>query len=316
MRGWAQGTSRLLGAAFRFYGRCGIRAFSGKLGMAGGLTSGVSLLGLLIVAFASPGASIERLLTTSIPAIFFVSIFAVAVLVSLILAPVQLHEEEVRKREAVERLRQPRFRLSLPQSGPANISTRGATTETMGGERQTVTTSWVSDVLCFICENTGETIVRSVRARVMAATKLDENGVAALLEITEPIDLTWKRDDLKAAFSKDLAPGEKCRIWLGGVRSQGQFWIYRDVNDLPIEYQQIFGRAGDYRVLLQLDADGAPPVQAVLRVLAAEGEKPKVSGIHRGQAEIELLAQGSPIVSWPPAPAAQPEEAELERRQV
>lgn len=300
-------------AASWFYSRCLVLAFSGKLGLAAGLTSGVSLVGLLIVAFASPGASIERLLTTSIPAIFFVSIFAFAVLVSLILAPVQLYEEEVRTREAVEKLRRPRFSISLPQN--VNISTRGATSETLGGDRQTVTTGWMTDVLCFVCENTGETAIHNARARVMAATKSDESGASVPLEISEPIDLTWKKDDLKTAFSKDLAPGEKCRVWLGGVRSQGQFWIYRDVNDLPIEYQQIFGRAGEYHVLLQLDAAGAPPVQVVLRVTAAEGDKPKVSGIHRGKAEIELLAQGSPTVSWPLAPAAR-EESQLERHQA
>lgn len=297
----------LLRSAGVFYGRCVLRAFSGKVGMVAGWTSGVSLVGLLMAAFASPGASVERLLTTNIPAMFFVVMLGLAVLVALILAPVQLFNEEVLKREAVEALRRPRFHLSLPESGPVNISTRGVTSETMGGDRQTVTTAWTTDVLCFVCENSGETPIHNVRARVMAATKLDEKGAAAPLEITEPIELTWKKDDLKNAFLKDLAPGERCRAWLGGVRSQGQFWIYRDKNDLPIEYQQIFGRAGEYCVLLQLDAAGAPPVQAVLRVRAAEGEKPKTSGIQRGKAEIQLLAQGSPTVQWPmsaPVPAA------------
>jgi hypothetical protein len=299
LRRFTEHATGLALAACEFYWRCVVRAFSGKFGLAAGMTGAVSTFGLLIVAFANPGASVERLLTMSVPAIFFVSVFLTTVLISLVLAPVQLHLEEVQKRKAVEELRKPRFRVALPPGGLINLSTKGATTETMGGERQTVTTGWVSDVLCLVCENTGETAIRSVRARIMAVRKFEDDGAAAPLAITEPIELTWKKDDLKAAFSRDLAANEKCRVWLGGVRSQGQFWVYRDVSDLPIEYQQVFGRAGEYHILLQFDADDAPPLQTVLRVLASEGEKPKVSGIHRGKAEVELLAQASPTVDWP-----------------
>lgn len=302
---WIRETVRTLRATANFYGRCIARAMSGKFALAAGLTSAVSLIGLVAVAIANPGAGLERLITTSIPALFFVSVLLTAILVSLIIAPVRLHEEEVRKREAVEALRKPKFSVSLPDGGTVRISTRGGTTETRGGDRQTVISGWLSEVVCVICQNTGETTLRNVRARVMAVMRRIGNGAVEPIEIVEPIELTWKKDDLKTAFGRDLAPGEKCRAWIGGVRGQGQFWLYRDVNDLPVEYQQVFGPAGEYHVLVQVDADDAAPVQVILRVLAAEGEK-TVSGIHRGQAEVALLTQGSPIVEWiaPPSQAA------------
>ena len=104
----------------------------------------------------------------------------------------------------------------------------------------------------------------------------------------------WARE---AARTLRTAAGETCRIWIGGVRHQGQFWLYRDVADLPIEYQQIFGEAGDYRVLIQVDADDAAPVQMILRVVAAEGEKTP-NAIQRGRVEVALLADDSPAFDW------------------
>jgi hypothetical protein len=218
----------------------------------------------------------------------------------------RLHQDEVRRREAVEALRKPRLTLSLPDSGTVNISTRGATMEGMGGSRQTVTTASVLDVVCVCCRNAGETAIRNARARVMGAARIGVDGAAMPLAIAEPIELSWKKDDLKTALAKDLAPAELCRIWVGAVRSQGQFWLYRDRKDLPIEYQQVFGPAGDYRVLIQVDADDAAPVQAILRVLAAEGEKL--------EAEVALIAQASPVVDW--ALAAEPAASVSDRRQA
>lgn len=311
---WLSEAVRTLGATAVFYWRCVVRAASGKFALAAGLTGGVSLIGLLIVAASNPAAGPERLITTSIPALVFVSVLVGAVLISLILAPVRLYEEEVRKREAVEALRKPRFSVSLPESGTVGISTRGGTTETRGGDRQTNISGWLSEVVCVICQNTGEIALRNVRARVMAATRRIADDTVEQIDIVEPIELTWKKDDLKTAFAKDLVPSEKCRAWIGGIRSQGQFWLYRDANDLPIEYQQVFGRAGEYHVLVQVDADAAAPVQVILRVLAAEGEKP-VSGVHRGRAEVTLLAQGSPTVDWI-APPAQAPEAQLRRQKA
>ncbi|GAM97383.1 hypothetical protein U91I_01009 [alpha proteobacterium U9-1i] len=299
LRGRLREARQLMHAAFLFYGRCLVRAVSGKLGRAATVTSAVSLAGLLLVAFLNRGAAFERLVTTSIPAVLFVVLLLLSIGISLVLAPVQLQLEEVRKREAIEALRKPKFAVSLPAGGATHLPFRGSTTETRGGERQTVMAPGETNVLCFICENIGEVAIRNARARVLAASRQDETNAATPLDIIEPIELTWKKDDLKSAFSKDLAPGEKCRVWLGGVRAQGQFWIYRDVNDLPVEYQQVFGRAGEFHVLIQVDADGAPPLQFVLRVRAAAGEAPNTSGIMRGRAEIALLTQASPRVAWP-----------------
>lgn len=287
--------ARTVCGAARFYRRCVGLAFSGTFARVEGWTGTLSILALLAVAVLNPDTRVERIITTNAPATFFLSAFGLTVFVGLVLAPVRLHEEEIRKRQAIEALRKPRFELSLPSDGVVNISTRGSTTETAGGLRQTVTTGWVLDVVCMICQNIGETPIRNARARLMSAERIDSEGVSKPLAIFEPIELTWKKDDLKNAFAKDFAPAEICRFWIGGVRSQGQFWLYRDVADLPIEYQQIFGEAGEFRVLVQIDADDAAPVQALLRVVTAEGEKP-TSGIHRGKAQLALLAVGSSTI--------------------
>lgn len=71
---------------------------------------------------------------------------------------------------------------------------------------------------------------------------------------------------------------------------------YRDVKDLPLGAQQVFGPPGTYKIVIQVDGDEIAPVQVILEVKAAEGPKPEKAGLWRGIAEVAILAQGSPTV--------------------
>lgn len=276
-----------------FYWHCLKRAFSGKFAKAQGWTGGLSIVAVVIAWVTSPSGGDERTLLTVLPAAFFVGVFSLTVLVGLILAPVQIYQEEQRTREAVEALRRAKLAISLPDGGTMNINLIGHTSETLGGTRQTITRSFMTDVVCIFCKNIGEVPLRNCRARLLSASRISEDATTALT-FTESIELPWRKEDTSCLMA-DLPPGETRRIWIGGVRTHGHFWVYRDIKDLPLEAQQVFGPPGEYRMIVQVDSDDTAPLQMLLQVTTAEGPKPE-SGLWRGIANVALLAQGSPIV--------------------
>lgn len=64
---------------------------------------------------------------------------------------------------------------------------------------------------------------------------------------------------------------------------------------LPVEYQQFFGEQGVYHIVIQIESEGAKPVQLKLKI-ATEPHCEGVAGFHRGNCTISILAQGSPIL--------------------
>jgi hypothetical protein len=277
-----------------FYWRCLKRAFTGKFWNAEKWTGGLSVIALVIAWIASPSTGDERTLVTVLPAAFFVGAFALTILLGIILAPFEIYRDERRAREAVEALRQAKLAISVPDTGTMNIDLAGNTSETLAGSRQTVIRSFMTDVVCLYCKNVGEVPLRSCRARVLSASRVSDDGTATL-RFTESIELPWRKEDT-SCLMVDLPAGETRRIWIGGVRTHGHFWIYRDVKDLPLEAQQVFGPPGTYRIVVQVDSDDIAPVQVLLEVKAAEGPKPEKAGLWRGTAEVAILAQGSPVV--------------------
>jgi hypothetical protein len=280
--------------AAAFYWRCLKRAFSGKFAKAEGWTGGLSVMALVIAWITSPSAGDERTLLTVLPAAFFVGAFSLTVLLGIILAPFEIYRGELRAREAVEALRQPKVAISLPDTGTVNIETAGNTTESLAGSRQTVGWSFMTDVVCLYCKNVGEVPLRNCRARVLSASRVSDDDTA-VLKFTESIELPWRKEDT-SCLMVDLPPGETRRIWIGGVRTHGHFWVYRELKDLPLEAQQVFGPPGTYRIVVQVNSDDIAPVQVLLEVKADKGPKPEKAGLWRGTAEVAILAQGSPAV--------------------
>lgn len=238
--------------------------------------------------------AIEKWVQT-IPTWFFLSLFLGIILVRLLLAPYLLFNDERTARQALESARQPVLELALPEPPVIqSIGRQGHTSETWGGTRQTITTGWEMNVVALTCINKGETRATGCRARLMSMTKVLDNG-DNLLRVITPIALPWEKEDPEASLMVDLAPNEMRRIWIGGVRSHGHIWLFREANSLPVEYRQLLGEAGTYRLLIQLDGEDIPPQQIEIEIIAAEGPKPE-SGVWQGKAEVSIRAQGAPRI--------------------
>lgn len=274
-----------------FYWRCLKRAFSGKFAKAEGWTGGLSVIALVIAWVTSPSAGDERTLLTVLPAAFFLGAFSLIVLLGCILAPFQLYHDERRTREAVEALRQAKLAIWLPETGTVDINVAGHTMESLAGTRQTVIRSSTTDVVCLYCKNIGEVPIRNCRARVLSASRVSDEDTT-VFKFIESIELPWRKDDT-SCLTVDLPPGETRRIWIAGVRTRGHFWVYREVKDLPLEAQQVFGPPGTYKIVVQVDSDDIAPMQVLLEVKAAEGPILETARLSRGTAEVTILAQGN-----------------------
>jgi hypothetical protein len=151
------------------------------------------------------------------------------------------------------------------------------------------------DVIALVCVNRGETVARDCRARLLSITKLFPDGNSAI-QVVDSIDLPWKKENPESNLVTDIPASDKRRVWIGGVRERGQIWLFREINKLPIEYQQLLGGAGTYKVLIQIDAENIPPQQIMLEIVSDEGPKPQ-PGIWRGKAEVSIVATGSPSIN-------------------
>ncbi|TSJ64822.1 hypothetical protein FO470_06130 [Starkeya sp. 3C] len=280
---------------FRFCWACVKRAFAGWFKRVEGLASSVSLLIGVGLLFWHPPASIEKAVS-SVPNILFLGLFPAVILIRLIQAPYWLLRDERAARAAIEKLRQPALRLALPEPPVIqSISLKGTTSESLSGKRQTVITGWEMDVVALHCTNYGETAARGCRARLLEMIRTTPEGDSEL-RIVGTLELPWSKEDPEGSLSIDIAPAEQQCIWIGGVRSGGQTWLFRDRKRLPIEYQQLLGEVGTYRLLIQLDGDNIPPQQIQLEIVAGSGLEQVGGGILRGSAEVRLLAQGAPRI--------------------
>lgn len=280
---------------FRFYWACLKRAFAGWFKRVEGLASSVSLLIGVGLLFWHPPTSIEKAMS-SVPNMLFLGLFPAIILIRLIQAPYWLLRDERAARAAIEKLRQPALQLELPEPPVIqSVSLKGTTSESVSGRRQTVITGWQMDVVALQCTNDGEIAARGCRARLLEMVRTTPEGESAL-RIVGTLELPWSKENPEDSLSIDIAPAEQQRIWIGGVRSGGQTWLFRDRKRLPIEYQQLLGEAGAYRLLIQLDGDNIPPQQIQLEILAGSAPEPVGGGIIRGSAEVRVLAQGAPRI--------------------
>jgi hypothetical protein len=279
---------------FRFYGICLARAWRGKLFLALSVSGGIATVASLGVWVLSPPPSIERFVTVDLPGIAFMAVLAATLLLGFFLAPFQLHREGEQARAALQDRLRAKLEFSLPGTGVVNASTHGNTLEAVNGRRQTILQGVLPDVVCLQCKNIGEVPIHGVRARIMHVRRQSQDEAEAAAEILEPVELPWNKEDLAHSFVVDLAPNEVRRIWIGRVTDKGYFWVLRNVQSLPLDFQQVFGPPGRYLITLQADSADAPPVQALLEVNAAAGPEPKQNGLWRGIVSATLVDQGSP----------------------
>lgn len=273
---------------FSFYWSCLKSAFSSGIKP---LEYGFSLLAILIDAvdyFVEFPAALKAIMDEfSAPA--FVIIIAVVVLIRLVRAPFQLYETERLAKEVSENARLPALEVSLPTPPVVNsISLSGNTSESLAGNRQTVISCFENDVVALVVKNCGDFIASQCQARVLSITLRLPNEDQAL-EIVESINIPWIKEDPEGSHVIDIPPNDKRRIWLGGVRQHGHFWLFRDIKALPIEYQQLLGAAGMYEVILQIDGANIPPQHVRLEIVTSEGPKVE-NGFQRGKVSVRILA--------------------------
>ena len=284
----------MAGDIFRFYRACAARAFEGWFKRVEGWASTLALLIAILLLFVALPPELEKIVQT-VPTWFFLAVFLCAIIFRLILAPYQLFNEERVARETLERKRRPALEIGLPEPPVIqSISLRGGTSESLAGSRQTVVNGWELDVVALMCINRGEETAMGCRARLMSVTRMEAGG-DEILRVVSPVLLPWEKEAAEDHLVANLAPNEEKRIWVGGVRSHGHIWLFRDTKNLPIEYQQLLGEAGTYRLLIQLDGDNIPPQQIEIQIIAAEGPKPE-RGIQRGKVEVSIHASGAPCV--------------------
>lgn len=278
----------------RFYRDCLQRAFAGWFKRIEGWISSLSLCIGLVLLFWHPGEHVEKTVT-SVPNMAFLAVFLAVILFRLAMSPYWLWAEEHQKREVAESLRRPRLELGLPNPPVIDVITLGGTTsQSLGGTRQTVINRWVHDVVALTCINTGETAVHGCRARLIAVEAVRSDG-SELTRIVGTVELPWRKEDPEDHLKADIAPGETQRIWVGGVRDGGHIWLFRKIQSLPIEYQQLLGGPGTYRVLIQVDGDNIPTQQIKIEITASSRPDPQ-SGVRRGHAQVAIVAQGAPRI--------------------
>jgi len=284
--------------ALSFYWSCLKRAFSGWFKRVEGWAGTVSLAIAVVLLFVQPSAVVGTLAQAA-PAWFFVGVFGLLVGGRILLSPYLLFRDERSVREDLERARQPNLEVSLPTPPVIqSIDLRGHTSESLAGSRQTVVTGWEMDVVALECVNRGELVAKGCRARLLSVSRHVAEG-NEMLRVTNPVALAWDKDDPESNLVVDLAPAELRRIWIGGVRTHGHVWLFRQVDKLPLEYQRLLGEAGIYRLIIQIDGDGVAPQQVELEIVASEGPKP-TSGIWRGRAQVTIVAQGAPRIGSRP----------------
>jgi hypothetical protein len=281
----------MISEAFSFYWAWLKRAFAGWFKRVEGWASTLALLipaGLQLANLPPQWKEGAR----DLPTWLFLGVSGAIVTARLLVAPFLLFRDERTVRLSLERARVPTLALFLPEPPVLNsVSLQGTTHESLSGRRQTVITQAEFDVVSLHCRNEGEHTASDCKARLMSVTKIAA-ATEERLEVISPVLLPWEKEEPEENLSADLAPGEIKRIWVGGVRNGGQVWIFRDPKRLPIEYRQLLGEQGTYRVLIQVDGDGIPAQRVELEITAKERDQAE-PGIRRGHAEAAPVAPGS-----------------------
>ncbi|TIN42033.1 MAG: hypothetical protein E5Y32_21175 [Mesorhizobium sp.] len=215
---------------------------------------------------------------------------AAVFLVFLVLVPPKMEQELRLALSKADDLSRPKLLFSLPGPKPIEGTLDGITHEMMGGNRQTTRTRVMPDVICLLCKNEGNSVATECRARILSVAKVVPGGPDQDQGLTDSIELGWDMADVEGSRVVAIAPNETKRIWIAAVRHEGHMWVLRDMKALPIEYQQIFGSPGTYKVRIQVDGDNSPPSQALLEITSEPGQRPK-SGMHRGIGKVAILDQ-------------------------
>ncbi len=254
-------------------------------------TGGLSILVLVITRLLPTPDWVATMLETEGPLYFFLVLLAITVFLGLVAAPYTVYKEQLDARIESEAKRKPTLSVFLKSSTSSDVL-RGSTSQALSGSRQTVIMNSIPSVLSVTCKNTGETKALNCVARIVSARQIDAEP-ERVLDITESIILPWDQSNPEENLAKDMPPSDISRIWIASINASGHLWVFRESGKLPVEYQQFFGAAGEYEVIIQIDSDNCPPIQTKVRIVSREYEG-SGAGVHKGEGEISILSQGSP----------------------
>jgi hypothetical protein len=274
-------------AVARYWLLCLKRAFSGKFWLAEKWTGGLSILLLLLQLFAPLPERFSEWLVVELPLYFMLLAFGGVVLAGFVVAPYEIHREELERRLALEQAAKPR--LSAYLEGTGLLRSAGATTvETVSGRRTTAYNNVQSGMVAIYCRNVGGTATRECQAHIINGERLD-GGIWRPLPIVEPIALSWQPTYPEASLSRRLLPNETARIWIAQVRPSGHVWLFRETHRLPAEYQQLLGPQGTYRLTIQITEGDAPALQVRVKIEAEPGTGDGTRPTHHGQGSVSIL---------------------------
>lgn len=270
----------------RFYLICVRRAFRGKFWRVEKWTGGFALLGATTTTLASFSERWEQMIGT-IPVYFFLAVFLATIAVHFIVAPYLMYSEERARADALQKRQEPKMRVSASYVSESD----GATSQTMTGRRVTALTSSY-DVIVIYCTNDGMETLRSSICKLIGVWK-EASGVWQRLHITEAVQISWSINASAPLFATDIDPGETKTAYIAQVYPQGYAWVLRNPRDLPAKYQQLLGESGNYELLLQFKSDLPDPLQVLVGLKLAEGERVP-NNIPRAKADVSIFEKDSP----------------------
>lgn len=283
----------------RFYGECFKRAFSGVFWRVEQLTGGLGLLLLTVSRFVLPNSQYSEMIEVDAPLYFLLVAFFVTVFIGFIVAPVDIYKEEQertekerQRREALELKWQPSMKVLIADSRGSRIA-NGTSSETYGGSRHTSYGVILDSALSLVIENIGNVRLKNVHAKIISIDKTEGQN-AAPLPMTRPIELSWDFRSTEENLSVDIDAKERRNLWVGWVRPQGQLFVLRDTDCLPVEYQQYFGDAGTYQATVMIASDNTSPLEVKIEVSAQAADRDVNVYRTGGIARIAILEQSSP----------------------
>lgn len=275
----------------RFYKLCLRKAANGVFWRAEKWAGAVALLALLVSRFIPMPEAWTNIIAVDLPLYFFLVVIFSIGLIRVVMAPVEVWKDERDKKLALEQRLEPSLRVFLDETDGTRLMF-GTTSETHGGRRQSAILNDYDTVVRLACENTGEQRLKNVRAKVVRAVRTKGEGLGPL-PMTTPIELPWDPRKLEDSHSIDIDPGERQDFWVGWVRPQGQFFVMREANSLPMGYQQYFGDEGTYEISIEVSSDTLRARGMRIQVVAEPADPPN-PGFYRagGKAQVSILEWG------------------------
>lgn len=276
----------------KFYLECVSRAFSGKYSLVEKWSAGLGMISLIVSKVIGLPEWITDSMVEELPMYFFITVFLCTVLVGFVVAPYSIYKEEREVAFQLRKLREPKLKV-FTTSTEGVVDKSGKTSTMTDGSRQQRIAPTTYNAVSLVVKNIGETRIDRCTAQIVAAEVLQE-GKPIKVNLTEPLYLAWSSSEPEANLECQLEPNASKRLWIADVNYSGLLWIMRDQDRIPLEYQELFGFQGRYRLTIQVDDGKSLSVQTLIEVTSKAADKEKE--FSKGTTTISILEQASPLL--------------------